>query len=131
MLHWLVSAPGTLPGVASLRSLQLHRRSSGDDVGSRIEPSEPAFCRRSEEHTSELQSRENLVCRLLLDPAPPLIYTLSLHDALPISSKIISPSDPGSLNCSIDAPLARIRSWYSSRRCISSLSPASSSKLWR
>src|SRR5690606_40597443 len=25
------------------------------------------FCRRSEEHTSELQSRENLVCRLLLE----------------------------------------------------------------
>src|SRR6266511_2381027 len=87
--------------------------------------------RRSEEHTSELQSRENLVCRLLLekkknhvasddylkvldqfdllehrhgsrlhvheaefvdqlllfffiDPATTEIYTLSLHDALPI-----------------------------------------------
>src|SRR5690606_5186520 len=26
---------------------------------------------RSEEHTSELQSRENLVCRLLLVPRPP------------------------------------------------------------
>src|SRR5688572_18242319 len=40
---------------------------------------------RSEEHTSELQSQSNLVCRLLLDPAPTEIYTLSLHDALPIS----------------------------------------------
>src|SRR5215475_5065981 len=55
---------------------------------------------RSEEHTSELQSRENLVCRLLLDKkkhspsiflsfffndtATTEIYTLSLHDALPI-----------------------------------------------
>src|SRR6202044_1998553 len=77
---------------------------------------------RSEDHTSELQSRENLVCRLLLekkkrrppsepfhelwpphrsgrprrrdslaaagfffnDTATPEIYTLSLHDALPI-----------------------------------------------
>src|SRR5205807_1515088 len=39
---------------------------------------------RSEEHTSELQSPCNLVCRLLLDPAPATIYTLSLHDALPI-----------------------------------------------
>src|SRR5436309_1756150 len=39
---------------------------------------------RSEEHTSELQSRENLVCRLLLDPPTSPIYTLSLHDALPI-----------------------------------------------
>src|SRR5690606_36360186 len=62
---------------------------------------------RSEEHTSELQSRENLVCRLLLEKkknkkkiksylyrvypffslhhtATTAIYTLSLHDALPI-----------------------------------------------
>src|SRR5690606_32008339 len=35
---------------------------------------------RSEEHTSELQSRENLVCRLLLPPTSS--STLSLHDAL-------------------------------------------------
>src|SRR5690606_41325713 len=27
----------------------------------------PGWCTRSEEHTSELQSRENLVCRLLLE----------------------------------------------------------------
>src|SRR2546430_6668530 len=27
----------------------------------------PAWCRRSEEHTSELQSQSNLVCRLLLE----------------------------------------------------------------
>src|SRR5688572_11828323 len=58
---------------------------------------------RSEEHTSELQSQSNLVCRLLLEKkktavsqrqhrqcflhhtAPTTIYTLSLHDALPIS----------------------------------------------
>src|SRR5690349_2092954 len=41
---------------------------------------------RSEEHTSELQSRRDLVCRLLLDTASSEIYTLSLHDALPIYS---------------------------------------------
>src|SRR5438477_606711 len=41
--------------------------------------------KRSEEHTSELQSHVNLVCRLLLPPAPPQLYSLSLHDALPIS----------------------------------------------
>src|SRR5437867_3481917 len=40
---------------------------------------------RSEEHTSELQSPYDLVCRLLLATPPPEIYTLSLHDALPIS----------------------------------------------
>src|SRR5437016_2728315 len=39
---------------------------------------------RSEEHTSELQSLTNLVCRLLLDAPSTEIYTLSLHDALPI-----------------------------------------------
>src|SRR5947208_1486411 len=39
---------------------------------------------RSEEHTSELQSPDHLVCRLLLDTATTEIYTLSLHDALPI-----------------------------------------------
>src|SRR3954463_2435948 len=89
-----------------------------------------AFKNRSEEHTSELQSHDNLVCRLLLekinslnrkisvsftnlmflslhgrrsflysrlwrrialnffffnDPATTDIYTLSLHDALPIN----------------------------------------------
>src|SRR5438046_3169848 len=41
---------------------------------------------RSEEHTSELQSLTNLVCRLLLPPPSTEIYTLSLHDALPISA---------------------------------------------
>ena len=55
---------------------------------------EKDFPYRSEEHTSELQSHLNLVCRLLLeknfffnDTATTEIYTLSLHDALPIFSK--------------------------------------------
>src|SRR5579862_8387529 len=43
--------------------------------------------RRSEEHTSELQSQFHLVCRLLLDPPTTEICTLSLHDALPISGR--------------------------------------------
>src|SRR5882762_6463283 len=82
-------------------------------------------CWRSEEHTSELQSHLNLVCRLLLekknrcpradrvrdvptaggglgvledfflnDTATTEIYTLSLHDALPISSTCLSASSP-------------------------------------
>src|SRR5262245_55902265 len=45
---------------------------------------------RSEEHTSELQSLRHLVCRLLLGPPPPVSYTLSLHDALPICSECSS-----------------------------------------
>src|SRR5690606_26192729 len=41
---------------------------------------------RSEEHTSELQSRENIVCRLPPTPLQPL----ALPDALPISGAIVS-----------------------------------------
>src|SRR2546430_8719317 len=32
-----------------------------------FQPAEPAYVKRSEEHTSELQSQSNLVCRLLLE----------------------------------------------------------------
>src|SRR5688572_4023658 len=48
---------------------------------------------RSEEHTSELQSQSNLVCRLLLDTACTPLSTLSLHDALPISSSAANDSN--------------------------------------
>src|SRR5690625_4041737 len=41
---------------------------------------------RSEEHTSELQSRGHLVCRLLAGTSPPPHSPLALHAALPISS---------------------------------------------
>src|SRR5947209_6294251 len=46
---------------------------------------------RSEEHTSELQSRQYLVCRLLLASAVPACPALSLHAALPISFVACSP----------------------------------------
>src|SRR5690606_41442388 len=39
-------------------------------------------CRRSEEHTSELQSRENLVCRLLLEKKKKDTNPLSLATAM-------------------------------------------------
>src|SRR6476661_4578629 len=74
-------------------------------------PNRTRWRRRSEEHTSELQSHLNIVCRLLLekkkkkknfilffffffffnDTATTEIYTLSLHDALPISFAHESP----------------------------------------
>src|SRR5690606_26385874 len=49
--------------------------------------------RRSEEHTSELQSRENLVCRLLLEQPPTEVVShVSLHDALPICPALFGPA---------------------------------------
>src|SRR5690606_14484268 len=88
----------------------LHRRQLPVAAAYRRRPRPGGGCRlrgspRSEEHTSELQSRENLVCRLLLEkknllhgrgpersssvlfraPPPPGSSPLSLHAALPIS----------------------------------------------
>src|SRR3712207_1469804 len=70
---------------------------------------------RSEEHTSELQSRQYLVCRLLLeknktffffnDTATTEIYTLSLHDALPILSNTSGPCPRRSVQISMSPVL--------------------------
>src|SRR5437762_1408704 len=57
-------------------------------AGSFTQPFSKKNSIRSEEHTSELQSPMYLVCRLLLDHTPSASYTLSLHDALPISERI-------------------------------------------
>src|SRR5438477_5080797 len=54
------------------------------DVGGRLEPR-----RRSEEHTSELQSHVNLVCRLLLEkkkPTPPSILPPACQQQLPVTA---------------------------------------------
>src|SRR5947208_944360 len=51
---------------------------------------------RSEEHTSELQSPDHLVCRFLIAQPPPDIYTLSLHDVLPICFASTTSSSLGS-----------------------------------
>src|SRR5690606_41731967 len=56
-----------------LRNLRLRHRVAGNaqritaDARARPRDDHGAVPRRSEEHTSELQSRENLVCRLLLE----------------------------------------------------------------
>src|SRR5690606_41098477 len=44
-----------------------HRLVVGAVGGGGGDPADAAVLHRSEEHTSELQSRENLVCRLLLE----------------------------------------------------------------
>src|SRR5690606_40214942 len=53
-----------LAPVARLK-LAVNQRHAQHDV--RIVPGDEVAVFRSEEHTSELQSRENLVCRLLLE----------------------------------------------------------------
>src|SRR5690606_39810603 len=45
----------------------LHGSEASDGFPSESPPVPNRRCDRSEEHTSELQSRENLVCRLLLE----------------------------------------------------------------
>src|SRR3712207_7962839 len=44
----------------------------------------PSTCRRSEEHTSELQSRQYLVCRLLLEKKKNSTYHLPYVLSLPL-----------------------------------------------
>src|SRR5699024_12272316 len=56
--------PLTLPDFASLRSLSTDMRDAGRDFSELELVGEVT---RSEEHTSELQSRFDLVCRLLLE----------------------------------------------------------------
>src|SRR3712207_7027306 len=58
------SGPGPR-GSATGREGDAHRRARHEVLG-RLPPY-PALRRRSEEHTSELQSRQYLVCRLLLE----------------------------------------------------------------
>src|SRR5207237_9641273 len=60
---WLVRAPNWSDGVSAKRSRQFSVLR--DDASERHGVIEPQA--RSEEHTSELQSHLNLVCRLLLE----------------------------------------------------------------
>src|SRR4051812_49896014 len=56
-------------------AIQARRRKSDEDGSVRSDRDRGAVGRRSEEHTSELQSHVNIVCRLLLEkkkrPRPP------------------------------------------------------------
>src|SRR3989442_7404278 len=58
-----IYVPGHLRGAGPLRPGRGCRRSPR----ARVPRSRPRAHRRSEEHTSELQSRPHLVCRLLLE----------------------------------------------------------------
>src|SRR5690606_39990490 len=58
--------------------IRLRRKPGGENSGRRI--------RRSEEHTSELQSRENLVCRLLLEKKNGLGYSSFATDDVSVAA---------------------------------------------
>src|SRR5690606_41567872 len=60
----MASSPAPSPSACSARTPEGHNNSA---VGSARNRSSRSSRVRSEEHTSELQSRENLVCRLLLE----------------------------------------------------------------
>src|SRR5207302_8090910 len=81
------SAAPAAPAAAGVAAPGSPRRGSRRD-NSRREPTPPGVATaraparrgRSEEHTSELQSRENLVCRLLLEKKTPPMRTLFIHE---------------------------------------------------
>src|SRR2546430_10086943 len=55
------------PYTTLFRSAGAGRAAAPGDVGGEAGPSDSPVRTRSEEHTSELQSQSNLVCRLLLE----------------------------------------------------------------
>src|SRR2546430_6100284 len=69
------------PRTAARRPRRVHR-DVGDPPGCPDEPETRQLARldRSEEHTSELQSQSNLVCRLLLEKKKSLTYS---HSCVP------------------------------------------------
>src|SRR5207302_9178292 len=56
-----------LAGVSGGKAFYPRTNAEMDDIFEQIADKRPCHPIRSEEHTSELQSRENLVCRLLLE----------------------------------------------------------------
>src|SRR2546421_9360825 len=69
--HWL-SLRSSTPVTSRRRHTRSDRDWSSDRKSTRLNSSHDqisyaVFCLRSEEHTSELQSRSDLVCRLLLE----------------------------------------------------------------
>src|SRR5262245_23991 len=87
----LLSARASAARVTHSATRRMLRRSCRSiHSGSRPRFGNGSCAQRSEEHTSELQSLRQLVCRLLLASPPPACLTLSLHDALPISPGVFA-----------------------------------------
>src|SRR5688572_6976288 len=71
-------------------------RPSPASGGSKIRSWKPDSSRRSEEHTSELQSQSNLVCRLLLEKKKTGIFVFNVSSSLTanVNSVIAVTSNP-------------------------------------
>src|SRR5438093_400470 len=69
-----------------------------DLVMCRRNGSDPRWRGSSEEHPSGLQSLTDLVCRVLHDSPTTCMYSLSLHDALPIRRAAIAGGTGMSVN---------------------------------
>src|SRR3712207_8950621 len=68
-----------VPAVVDLAAMRSAMEEVGGDPG-KINPLVPTdLVIRSEEHTSELQSRQYLVCRLLLEKKKKIVLSLSYH----------------------------------------------------
>src|SRR5439155_17423943 len=83
-------AAGSTPAVGSSRNRTSGRCSRAQPSASRCcHPPEscPASCARSEEHTSELQSRGHLVCRLLLEKKKIRVVCYSVVDPLTVGRR--------------------------------------------
>src|SRR2546430_12580489 len=75
-------------------------------------------CRRSEEHTSELQSQSNLVCRLLLEKNE-LIQTYGQSECMPATSLTLEDHADGALSNATPLP-PPARPWlHTSTRIVS------------
>src|SRR2546427_6657597 len=75
-----VGTPAMRQGGSSSRSVAgASRRSASQRASMRTTASLASSTGRSEEHTSELQSQSNLVCRLLLEKKKNIIIRAALH----------------------------------------------------
>src|SRR2546430_4250591 len=80
-----------------LRARSLSRNSTlpatSATPGSRRRALRRTICSRSEEHTSELQSQSNVVCRLLLEKKNNDTDTSAIGDAVQVTRALFDPED--------------------------------------
>src|SRR2546430_13295212 len=82
-MNFPIESPSTKPDLKFEVELNQPEDSGGDTV---IVADDVVGHNRSEEHTSELQSQSNFVCRLLLEKKSPSECRASLVESLPLSS---------------------------------------------